>query len=103
MKRIAVILLILAVFIALPSCKKKVWRNEYHKEIELENDTLCTTAELRQPTSYVYVLNMSTKKYHLQTCKYAINMKEENRLETDDTYYIYSLEYKPCGVCNPDR
>ncbi|MBQ8392675.1 MAG: hypothetical protein IJX51_02775 [Clostridia bacterium] len=97
MRKLILIILLLVIF--LPSCSD----TPGHGDIPLENTELCTTGKPREPTSYVFVLNMSTKKFHLQNCKYATSIREENRIETDDIQYIYSLEYSPCSICNPDR
>jgi len=49
-----------------------------------------------------YVLNTSSKKFHLPTCSGATGMKAENRAEStasrDD---LIAQGYAPCGTCKP--
>ena len=52
-----------------------------------------------------YVLNTSksSMKIHLPDCRYAIDMKEENRKETTKSLSeLISDGYSPCGVCKPE-
>ncbi len=54
----------------------------------------------------VYVLNLSSKKYHLPTCTYAINMKSDNRFNYTGTPANFNKlypDYSPCGSCHPDK
>ncbi|MBQ2875575.1 MAG: DNA/RNA non-specific endonuclease [Clostridia bacterium] len=59
-----------------------------------------------ETVSAVYVLNISTKKYHLPTCTYAKSMSSDNRFnytgEPEDFKTLYP-DYLPCGSCNPDQ
>ena len=49
-----------------------------------------------------YILNTSSKKFHLPTCQYATSMKEENREEyTGTREELIENNYSPCGTCNP--
>ena len=99
MKKI-ITLLLLSVFI-LYSCGESLPGLD---DIELSNIDLPTTLdEIEIPTDYVYVLNLSSKKYHLQYCKYAISINVKNRYETGDMNYIMSMEFTPCSICEPDR
>lgn len=55
-------------------------------------------------SNITYVLNTSTKKYHLPTCTYAVNMKVENRFNytgTPENFLILYADYVACGVCKP--
>ena len=49
-----------------------------------------------------YVLNTSSKKFHLPTCQYANSMNDENREEyTGTREELIELNYTPCGTCKP--
>jgi DNA-entry nuclease len=49
-----------------------------------------------------YVLNTSSKKFHLPTCAGVQDMKEENRKETDkDKETLLQDGYTACGTCKP--
>lgn len=49
-----------------------------------------------------YILNTSSKKFHLPGCSSAEKIKEENRKESNATRYELMAEgYAPCGKCNP--
>ena len=51
-----------------------------------------------------YILNTSSKKIHLPDCRYASDMKEENRQETTKSLKTLTEQdgYKACGTCKPD-
>ena len=49
-----------------------------------------------------YILNVSSKKFHLPTCSGANNMKAENRQEsTSSRKELIDQGYEPCGTCKP--
>ena len=49
-----------------------------------------------------YVLNTSTKRFHLPTCPSCSEMKPMNKQETTlSRDELIDLGYKPCGRCNP--
>ena len=49
-----------------------------------------------------FVLNTSSKRFHLLTCSGADSMKPQNRAETDKSRDELIAEgYVPCGTCNP--
>ncbi len=49
-----------------------------------------------------YVLNTSSKKFHLPDCSGAKNMKEENRQDyTGTREMLIQQGYTPCGQCKP--
>ena len=96
MKRfIGIILLILSLILV--SCENEI---PGHGSIYIENDSLETTfSGETDDGGYVYVLNVATKKYHLQSCEYAIKMNEDNRHETSSMHYIIERDYQPCKIC----
>lgn len=49
-----------------------------------------------------YVINVSSKKFHLPSCPGAASMKEENRREHTGTREELERQgYEPCGMCKP--
>jgi hypothetical protein len=73
-------------------------------DIEVSNSSLMPTiSEESSSTDYVYVVNLSSRKYHLRSCEYAKSISVKNRYETGDIYYIMSMEFIPCSICDPDR
>ncbi len=59
-------------------------------------------AESSQNTSTSYVLNISSKKFHLPGCSSVETMKEKNRKDFTGTRDEAIAEgYKPCGSCKP--
>lgn len=53
-------------------------------------------------TEMTYILNTSSEKFHLPSCKSASQMKEENRSEfTGTREELIDMGYSPCGSCNP--
>ena len=49
-----------------------------------------------------YVLNRSSKKFHLATCSAVNDIKDQNREDfTGDRQVVIDAGYSPCGTCNP--
>lgn len=47
-----------------------------------------------------YIINRNTKKFHLPTCSSAVDMKPQNRKESDKTREeLEKLGYSPCKSC----
>lgn len=78
------------------------WRKTYAgsgkagavKEESTQAESVATEAE--------YVLNKNSKKIHLSSCRYAKEMKEENReTYTGSRAALMEQGYEPCGVCKP--
>ena len=54
------------------------------------------------PEGTTYVLNTSSRKFHLPTCASVDDMSERNRIySTDSADKLIAVGYKPCGRCNP--
>ena len=66
---------------------------------EVHNDSENTYPEIEDGTDEIYIVNMSTKTYHLPECTYAKNMKEENREESSNLSALNKKGYKPCSRC----
>ena len=63
-----------------------------------------TPAETAPATDYsttLFVISVNTKKYHLPTCRYAKQIKEENKKEVVGLSE-FNEEYTFCKVCLPD-
>lgn len=65
-----------------------------------ETETVKPT-DKTNPTADGYVANTSTKKFHLPSCTYAKNMKEENKMISDSRDELVNSGYKACKKCNP--
>ena len=49
-----------------------------------------------------FILNKSSKKFHLPSCTYAQSIKEDNREEfTGKREDLILQGYDPCGTCDP--
>ncbi len=60
------------------------------------------SAETPGQTDAQYVLNTSSRRFHLPTCSSVSEMKESNRevfFGSRDT--LLAQGYRPCGRCNP--
>ncbi|MBO5338994.1 MAG: hypothetical protein J6A96_04770 [Clostridia bacterium] len=63
------------------------------------------TAESKEPISTnttgdtLYIVNISTRSYHLPSCYILNNTKEENKRETYDIEFLTEREYTPCKIC----
>ena len=54
------------------------------------------------PDGIIYILNVESKKYHLDTCRHAKNMAEENKETFNGTKnWLEDNGYVSCGVCKP--
>ena len=54
------------------------------------------------PEGTTFVLNTSSKKFHLTTCSSVGDISEKNRaFSTDSAEELIAAGYKPCGRCNP--
>ena len=49
--------------------------------------------------STLYIVNTSTRSYHLPSCYIVNNMKDENKAETYDINFLVEREYTPCKIC----
>lgn len=66
--------------------------------------TATTPAGTAPATDYsttLFIVSINTKKYHLPTCHYAKQVKEENRKEVVGLSE-FTEEYTFCKVCLPD-
>lgn len=63
-----------------------------------------TQQEIEEGPVRHFVLNTKSGKFHLESCKYAADMSEKNRLEVDQTLdAMFEAGYVPCGSCKPDE
>ncbi len=50
----------------------------------------------------IYHANTSTKKFHLQSCRYAKKMDKEKLLVFDDYDEAINMGYSPCKICQKE-
>jgi len=53
------------------------------------------------PSTGGYVVNTSSKKFHLPTCRYAISMSDANRSYVENRAEAVKMGYVACKVCKP--
>lgn len=72
---------------------------------EIETRMMPTPAPTEQPEEQqivVYVLNTSTRRFHLPSCHSVTDMKPKNRKDyTGTREELINQGYKPCGECKP--
>lgn len=57
----------------------------------------------KEETAVTYIINRNTKKFHLPTCSSAVDMKPQNKKESDKTREeLEKLGYSPCKSCIDD-
>ena len=66
---------------------------------EIHNDSENPYPETEEKSDEIYVVNISSKRYHLPSCTYAKNIKEENREESASLSALYEKGYTPCSRC----
>ena len=63
-----------------------------------------TAPETPKPTAAVqaaYVGNRNSMKFHSADCRYAAQVKAENRIAFDSAEQALIAGYTPCGACKP--
>ena len=65
----------------------------------IENESLPQIGNKDMDNEYTFVLNTSTKTYHISTCRYAININKDSIEECGDLEFIRTRGYKPCSTC----
>lgn len=61
-----------------------------------------TAAPTPEASGTHYVLNKNSKKFHLETCRSASEIKEKNREDFYGTREaVIEQGYAPCKICNP--
>ena len=64
--------------------------------------TVTETAGAVQSESGTYILNTSSKKFHLESCSSANSISEDKKdTFTGDRAELIDQGYKPCGNCDP--
>ena len=64
------------------------------------------TAAPKQPQTTAavdaaYIGNRNSMKYHRAGCRYAAQVKAENRITFDSAEQALTAGYTPCGACKP--
>lgn len=84
-------------------------------EFSVERNAAGTVAETRArkphagkeasqpvPSPAAYILNTSSKKFHLPGCSAAKRIKDANRKDADySRQHLLDQDYEPCGLCRP--
>lgn len=52
-------------------------------------------------TQTLYIVNTSSGKFHLETCRYAKELKDESKDESRNREKLIADGYSPCKVCKP--
>lgn len=52
-------------------------------------------------TAFAYVGNMTSRKYHYETCRAAKKINAGNRTSFETRDEAVSAGYRPCGICRP--
>ena len=59
-------------------------------------------ANVISESTFSYVLNTNTKKFHYPDCRSVGQMKEKNKYYFDGTRSeVIAMGYSPCGNCHP--
>ncbi len=67
-------------------------------ESQLAGNVKLERPEEKKPTTYI--INRNTKKFHLPNCSSAVDMKPQNKKESDKTRdELEKLGYSPCKSC----
>lgn len=68
----------------------------------LSEETTSSSTSSQEPQNVTYILNTSSKKFHLPTCGSASDIKEENRQEVSTSREdLIAQGLEPCKRCNP--
>lgn len=63
---------------------------------------VASTSAPTEKEEYTYILNTSSKKFHLQSCSSVDTIKESNKTEfTGTREELIDKGYEPCGRCKP--
>ena len=89
MKRLALIMCIIICMLLLSCGKSDYTVNAEQKE----------PARTVNSSGTLYIVNTSTRSYHLPSCYILKNTKEENKAETYDIEFLTERGYTPCKIC----
>lgn len=67
-----------------------------------ESSSSDTSSESSDGQYVIYHGNKSTKKFHLQTCRYAKSMDKEKLIVFDSYSSALDMGYYPCKVCQKE-
>ncbi len=106
MKHIISFIILLDVILCMSGCKN----TEINENTIVMPDS--TTAEtvngykLERPitskaVTVTYVVNKSTKKFHLESCRYAKNSNTNSLTKSTDRSTLINEGYSPCKICKP--
>lgn len=96
MKRLVLILAVLALLLSFAGCA-----SVQEIRAQLPEIAAATVRTLPEP-EITYVLNKNTKKFHYPDCASVDEMKAKNRLDVSwDRDEVIARGYVPCKRCNP--
>lgn len=100
MKRWITLLLLTLFFISLCSCQRKA-----DIVIDAGHAPEYSTYDEIPADREVLVLNTETRTVHRSSCRYAVSMKKDRRLITDNSFLDYFTErgYAKCRICFPEK
>lgn len=106
MKNIISLVIILIVILCMCGCKNTE-NNE--NTIVMPDSTTAETVngyKSEQPinsksANITYVVNKSTKKFHLESCRYAKNSNTSSLMKSTDRSTLINDGYSPCKICKP--
>lgn len=91
MKRFALAFALIAILL-LSACGR-----DYDGKVKGETDK--EVPNLDTGGTVLYIVNTSSRSYHLSSCYMVKSIKEENKQETYDIDFLIEREYSPCKIC----
>lgn len=110
MKRLFVLILCLCLPLTFVGCQNKVDKTEniiVYPDEEAEKtlggyrENVNDNDSDQQVGSTYYVINTSSKKFHISTCGSVKTIKDENRQTATDRQQLIDNGYSPCNSCKP--
>lgn len=93
--------------IIFPTAEMENTVNGYKEKLETEsNESTASqksngTSTLPEQYTGKYIANLSTKKFHKPTCRYAINIDESKVKVYENRQDLIDEGYTPCKICKP--
>ena len=104
MRKILIILCLLALIIGLTACKSDTADTTSSRQVvvlpESSMPSVTVSTESDTPSITVrYIGNKSSKIYHKENCTSVNKMKNENKVSFETSDEAENANYKPCGIC----
>lgn len=86
--------------------EESIVQKEIKTDAEEEEDRVAMASEvsgsaLSKDANATFMGSIASKKYHRLDCRYALKIKQENRINFRDREDAERQGYTPCKVCNP--